>query len=504
MKERWFNYRPICLVFAFLLLGSIFAFYITTNQILTIIVTILVAVLLLVIAILKKKPKYALIPLIAFIVGISFYYCSIFSFNKAVNIAPQTIQARIYNVSNEANGMMVVEADSCVFDDKKTDDNLIVYLYDRDGLFNNIEIGSIIKFTPNKFYKSDLFFYETPNSHLFSQDLKYTTSVYVEDVNVIGRDTTLAEKIKEKIKENLQLGLTNENAEIAYSALFGDKEMLSQKQYSAYKLSGVAHLLAVSGLHVGIIVGILTKLLKLFRVKKWWKLGIVSIFLLAYAYICGFSVSVVRASIMSIIILLASIFKREYDPFDAISIAGIVIFLMNPLCVFDVSFLLSFSCIIGITMLFMPIQTALQKTKLPKTIVDSVAMSLSTTITIIFVMAYFFKTLNIISILANIILIPIFAFAFTFIFIISFISLACSYVAIVLHPINYILNFINLIATMLGNLSFANLNTLEFNYISIILYFVLLLFLGRFCTSKEQYKLITTMPMVALLFYCLL
>lgn len=504
MKERWFNYRPICLVFAFLLLGSIFSFYITTNQIITTIITVLVAVLLLVIAILKKKPKYALIPLIAFVIGVSFYYGSVLSFNKAINNSPTTIQARIYNISNEANGMIIVETDSCVFDDKKVNDNLIIYIYDKNGLFNGIEIGSIVKFKPNKFYKSNLFFYETPNSNLFSNDLKYTTSVFIEDINIVGKDTTIAEKIKEQIRENLHLGLTNENAEIAYSALFGDKEMLSQKQYSAYKLSGVAHLLAVSGLHVGIIVAILNKFLKICRIKKWWKLGIVSIFLLAYAYLCGFSVSVVRASIMSIVMILASILKREYDPFNAISLAGIVIFVMNPLCIFDVSFLLSFSCIIGITMLFMPIQTALQKTKMPTTIVDSVAMSLSTTITIVFVMAYFFRTLNIISILANVILIPIFVFAFTVIFVLSFVSLLLSHIAILLNPINYILNFINLIATMLGNLSFANLNTLEFNYIATLLYFVLLLFLGRFCTTKRQYKVITTLPMVALLFYCLL
>jgi len=73
-----------------------------------------------------------------------------------------------------------------------------------------------------------------------------------------------------------------------------------------------------------------------------------------------------------------------------------------------------------------------------------------------------------------------------------------------LYPINYIFNFINIIATALGNIPFANMLTLEINYIAIIMYFVLLLFMGRFCTTKYQYKVVTTVPMVALLFYCLL
>ena len=131
-------------------------------------------------------------------------------------------------------------------------------------------------------------------------------------------------------------------------------------------------------------------------------------------------------------------------------------------------------------------------------------MSLSTTIAIVLIMAYYFKTLNIISILANVILIPIFTLAFIYIFVISILSLFIPCISYLLYPINYILNFINIIAIILGNLKISNFNTIEFNFIAIILYFILLVFVGRFCTAKYQYKLITILPMVALLFYCLL
>ena len=140
---------------------------------------------------------------------------------------------------------------------------------------------------------------------------------------------------------------------------------------------------------------------------------------------------------------------------------------------------------------------------MPKVVADSFAISLSTTISIVFVMAYYFKTLNIISIIANVILIPIFTVAFVIIFVVSILALLIPFVSYVLYPINYILSFINLVATVLGNLSISNFNTLEFNFVAILVYFVLLLFLGRFCTAKYQYKIISTLPMVALLFYCL-
>ena len=266
----------------------------------------------------------------------------------------------------------------------------------------------------------------------------------------------------------------------------------------------MAHLLAVSGLHVGIISKILRKSLNFDKKKRWWKFFVIAIFLLFYMYICDYSVSIMRASIMSMIMLISLILGKEYDKFNSISVAGIIIFLINPLVIFDVAFLLSFSCIIAITMLHMPIHKFLLKIKIPEKLSNAMAMSLSTTVGIIMIMAYYFKTLNIISLVANIILIPIFSCAFSFMFLIAFVSLLIPFIAYILYPLNYVFNVINIIATILGNLSISNFNTLEFNFIAIIIYFVLLLFAGRFCTAKYQYKLISTLPIVALLFYCLL
>lgn len=504
MKERWFNYRPLCLIFGFLLLGSVFAFYATDHTILSLIVMFIVLSGLIVLAIIKKKVQYVLVPLIAFVVGITLFYFAVGSFNKKIDKAPSTIQARIYDISSEDDGMMKVEADSCIFDGEKIRDNIIIYIYDNSGLFKNIEVGSIVKFKPYKFYNSELIYKNTPSSSLYANDLKYTTSVTIDEITYIKTDKTFAEIIKDKIKENLSLGLNNENTEIAYSALFGDKDLLSDKQYNSYKLSGVAHLLAVSGLHVGIISKILRKSLNFDKKKRWWKFFVIAIFLLFYMYICDYSVSIMRASIMSMIMLISLILGKEYDEFNSISVAGIIIFLINPLVVFDVAFLLSFSCIIAITMLYMPIHKFLLKIKIPEKLSNAMAMSLSTTVGIIMIMAYYFKTLNIISLVANIILIPIFSCAFSFMFLIAFVSLLIPFIAYILYPLNYVFNVINIIATILGNLSISNFNTLEFNFIAIIIYFVLLLFAGRFCTAKYQYKLISTLPIVALLFYCLL
>ena len=504
MKERWFNFRPLCLIFGFLLLGSVFAFYITSQIALTISISLTIFISLIILSILKKKPQYVLIPIIAFVIGISLYYIGVARFNNTIDYRPTSIEARVNSISNEVDGLIVVKADSCKFNNKKNNDNIVIYIYDDSSLFEDINIGSVIKFKPYKFYKTDLFYNEIPNASRYYNDLKYTASVKIDDIEYIKTDKTLAEKFKNKVKNNLEIGLTNENAEIAYSALFGDKDLLSDKQYNAYKMSGVAHLLAVSGLHISIIVACLNFILDKCKVKRWYKFAIVLSFLLFYSYLCNFTVSAIRASIMALVLLLAKILKQPYDSFNSISLAGIIIFLVNPFCIFDVGFLLSFSCVVGITMLYKPLRKTLSKTKMPKTIVDSVAISLSTTISITIIMAYYFRTLNIISIISNVILIPIFTIAFVALFIVSLLALICSYLSYLMWPINYILDFINLVATVLGNLRISNFNTLEFNYIAIIIYFMLLLFLGRFCTTKYQYKIMATLPIVALLIICLI
>lgn len=115
----------------------------------------------------------------------------------------------------------------------------------------------------------------------------------MENLVVLDQDKTFAEMIKTEIYNNLGDGLSNENVELAYSTLFSDKAMLGETHYNSFRLSGVAHLLAVSGLHVGIIVSILSFSLK--KVKGWKKVLIIGLVLLFYMHICNYSVSVVRA-----------------------------------------------------------------------------------------------------------------------------------------------------------------------------------------------------------------
>ena len=217
MKDQWLNYRPLCLVFSFLLLGTIFAFYITINTILTIIVSVCVLAILVFISIKNKTPKFIIIAITSFAISVGVYFVCINQFsNKSIEL-PTQVEARVYSINTPKDGSLLLYADSTSFDSKEIDSNLIIYIYDTHNDFSSFKIGDVLEIKPSKIYYTDLFYTNLPNSRYYSDNLKYSITANRENVNIKTNDKTFAEEIRLKIKDNLHYGLSNENVEIAYS-----------------------------------------------------------------------------------------------------------------------------------------------------------------------------------------------------------------------------------------------------------------------------------------------
>ncbi|MCO5260543.1 MAG: ComEC family competence protein [Crocinitomicaceae bacterium] len=132
--------------------------------------------------------------------------------------------------------------------------------------------------------------------------------------------------------------------------LLGDKSDLDSETKRVFTNTGTMHMLAVSGLHVGVIVVILDlifKFLFFFRARN-----VVSVLMLLllwfYAFLTGFSASVVRAVVMFSVLILARFLHRDYQPINSLSIAAFIILLASPLTIFDIGFQLSFLAMLGI------------------------------------------------------------------------------------------------------------------------------------------------------------
>lgn len=146
--------------------------------------------------------------------------------------------------------------------------------------------------------------------------------------------------------------ILSENEYGLLKAMFlGDKTELSSEEKRLYEENGVAHLLAVSGLHVSIVGGMLFRFLRKRKFSYAVSCVCSSFVLLFYAIMTGFGNSVFRAAIMFLIFLLAQYFGAEYDMVSSMSLAGILMLYDSPLRILESGCIISFTSIFAIGMI---------------------------------------------------------------------------------------------------------------------------------------------------------
>ena len=155
-------------------------------------------------------------------------------------------------------------------------------------------------------------------------------------------------KVRSICSEILDEELNKEDAGLYKAILLGDRSDMDTNISELYKAAGISHLLAVSGLHIGIIGGGFFKLLKKLKIKKRKATLISSAAVCFYMLLCGASGSTLRAAIMLIIAFAAADHGRSYCMRSALAIASIITVLKNPYMIFTAGFQLSFGAVIGI------------------------------------------------------------------------------------------------------------------------------------------------------------
>lgn len=151
---------------------------------------------------------------------------------------------------------------------------------------------------------------------------------------------------------------------VAAALVLGKRDLITEELRSAYADTGAVHVLAVSGLHVGIVAAILLGVLgrMLPRQRKYTGLVVTVLTILgcwAFAWITGFSPSVQRAAAMFSILLLGRLFKRKGYLLNSLAAAAIVMLLWSPFQLFAVGFQLSFAAVAGIGLFFRPINRSI-------------------------------------------------------------------------------------------------------------------------------------------------
>lgn len=158
--------------------------------------------------------------------------------------------------------------------------------------------------------------------------------------------------LKNRISNVYDRLLTDTDSGILKAMILGEKNTLSVEIKDLYRINGIRHLLAISGLHITILCMFFYHALNLLRIPLKISFIFTVCFLLCYGYMTGFPVSTSRAVIMMLLLLLARQAGRSYDTLTAMAFSAFFILLKTPHALFSAGFLLSFSAVCGAVFVF--------------------------------------------------------------------------------------------------------------------------------------------------------
>ncbi|MBR5983056.1 MAG: ComEC/Rec2 family competence protein [Bacteroidales bacterium] len=259
------------------------------------------------------------------------------------------------NVSLEINVSAIRDGDEWI----ETSGRTLLYL-EKDSASVLLRTGDKIVFSPEL---SDIENKGNPEEFDYRKYLAYNmifSSDYLAgddwrlvDDEAIGFRPKLS-RLRMKLVGLLRdFGLSDDEVSVMSAMTMGYSDMLSDEIRHAYSSAGAMHILAVSGLHVGIIYGIIIFLLSFIRNEKlnWLKVLITISLIWLYALFTGLSPSVTRASLMFSIISLGKLQRNNSGSLNAVFASMFILLLINPYNLVNIGFQLSYSAVIGIIIL---------------------------------------------------------------------------------------------------------------------------------------------------------
>jgi ComEC/Rec2-related protein len=224
-------------------------------------------------------------------------------------------------------------------------------------------------------------------------------------------------KLNNRLSSILTRTIKGDAGDISSALLLGNRNLLPYTITRDFRRAGASHLLALSGLHMSLIMGAAMLLLKQFIHKNTHLAVLLSCFAVFYLALTGFSISATRSVIMLLIVYLSIMVSGLPDSLTSLSIAGFIIVLVSPGAIVDAGFWMSFAATLGILVYMPPINEFFNQClakydnkvrwvyhKIIFSIISSIATALSALIPLTVVMCIFIKEISVFSILSSVVL----------------------------------------------------------------------------------------------------
>lgn len=388
-------------VAAFLLLGTFVGGLTVGNVYLEVILPLVMTISGIILALIAKKNIFWILLLAAGIGAAAFYadYAINFDGNRD---GEYTVSGTVENVG--ADGKIILS--DLIYDGNETGGKAVLYCdgYDEGDKITVRGKSVTLGFDPFDSYSTSF----------------YCDGIYykIENYDVVkaenGEPKGIA-AVKKKIKNGIELYIPSDDAGIIESLIFGDKTNLSYDDKELINGVGMAHIFAVSGLHIGFLAAAILFLLKKLRVNNYVSAAVLAAVFVIYGIMTGMPSGVKRAAITFIVFLLAKNSVRKSDPLTSLAFSAVIIILTNPRELFDVGFIMSYGAVFGIIAFYKPFFDILKKisgNKVYRYFAKILATTMSANIFVLPVSFNVFNTVAVYSVIGNLIILPLVSVVF--------------------------------------------------------------------------------------------
>lgn len=357
---------------------------------------------------------------------------------------------------------------------------------------SKLEYGNFIKAyaqaeLPKKSSNDKLFSYSEYLKTIRIYLILKSDNVEILQKNKLNIIENISSCIRNKVREFTTSTLEEVEGGILDALIIGDGSRIDEDLEVSYKKAGMLHLLVVSGGHTVFLVVLLRFLLSFLGISKNLSKIIYIMVMIVYIFITGATASILRAGIGFIIVMFANIIGRENDAYTTIGLVAFILILNNPNILFSLSFLLSFGGVLGIIICYPKISEYLAK--IPKIIAEPLSLTIAAQLFVTPITMYSFNTMYLGGIISN-----IFTLNLSGIIMMAGIVLFIIYFFIpplVIFPMRILAYFIfimNKIAEFFGDMEWLTKYVVTPSWLSIILYYILLvyIFLGKKSVETEK------------------
>jgi competence protein ComEC len=278
--------------------------------------------------------------------------------------------------------------------------------------------------------------------------------------------------LRQQHEDMLYSLLPKSEADIVGTLLLGSNLVESETK-DLYRVSGLIHILAISGLHVTLIGIGLFRMISFFIRKKQISAIITISLLIVYCIYTGLHTSTVRATIMIIIFLSQYIFNRRYDKTTALFLAATVICIFKPLALFDIGFLLSFGAVMSI--FYIEPKLRIGWLERENEVISSLRVMLAIQIGITPILTYVFFNMPLYGLIANLLVLPVVALIILF----SLLGLIFTYGSVTvggffIGSTHWLVNYMTDVTKLVSTLPWSYLNVGKVPIVFIMAYYLLL------------------------------